>query len=516
MGHLTNEPDTGRDHFYTTAGKNARAGLSREVPVADPTTAIDRVNALTIPPSSSNPASINASVTGTYFAGVTIPDFVTCNSASASIIIIGGTNVECGNRQSVDWGALVNLGDGGVCTKIVGRSRVAVENNAMVVGTDGNIVNLRDARISPTQLASVGNVGFLVDGSCSEVFCSVVSAVIGGEGAKLIKHTATSPNPVEYIVGNVEFFAENQIFIDFDPPNATDQAIVNASSIQPSVDAISTAGSIAYRARNGRLIADDEVVSAETILLADANSRAALDLIVAFGNLLISDTAQADFSSEILVGDIAVSDTAILTTTLLNHVGDISVASGAKLSATILGHAGKVSPSAPGAGPISALIDNRRYGDRRVLDEILLIASDTTQQDPTTTDTPLQVTFGPSQRHLSADGTITIREKNQYFFRFELQLGRDVAGGVAFIYFRVLVDGVQEGESTFWKLDGPNDDVEVTIITDALELDGDQEVTLEMIRDSTGMDDGSLMVNTPVLGDWTPSRSAIVRMWRRS
>lgn len=516
MSHNVDINDTGRDFSFNAAGLESNEGVSIQVPVDTPTKAIARVNALDPAPSSSLPASINASVTGTYFTGVTIPDFVTCNSAFASIIIAGGTNVECGNRQSVDWGALLNLGDGGICTEIVGRSRVAVENNAMVVGTDGNIVNQRDTRIAPSQLASTGNIGFLVDGSCSEIFCSVVSAIIGGEGAKLIQHTATSPNPVEYIVGNVEFFNENQIFIDFNPPNASDQAVVNASSIQPSADAISTAGSIAYRARNGRLIADDEVVSAESLLVADANSRAALDLIVAFGNLLISDTAQADFSSEILVGDIALSDTAILTTTLLNHVGDISVASGAKLSANILGHTGKVSPSAPGAGPINALIDNRRYGDRRVLDEILLIASDTTQQDPTTTDTPLQVTFGPSQRHLSADGTITIREKNQYFFRFELQLGRDVAGGVAFIFFRVLVDGVQEGESTFWKLDGPNDDVEVTIITDALELDGGQEVTLEMIRDSTGMDDGSLMVNTPVLGDWTPSRSAIVRMWRRS
>lgn len=500
MGWKINIDPTGRDYYFNPAGKNARIGSGLEQAVEDPQTAIALINALAAQPSSSNPASLNAFVSGTYFAGVEIPQFVTGNCGSASILTFDAVNVICGGRHTVEWGSLLSLVSDGVCVKIAGKQRVRAVINALVVGTDGNAVNQTDARISPTQLLTTNGVGFDVSGVCEEVFCELVDGILGAEGAILIKHTATSNIPIEYKIGNCSFFNADQIFMEFNPPNATDQAIVEAASIQTSPDAtFSTAGSIGFRAMAGRLVVAIDVIQTDTIAKVEADARLALTAIVAFGDLVIETDAIADSFMTLMVGDITVD-------------------TGGLWNGVVLAHAGAISPSAPGDGRINGAIGGRRYGSWRVLDEILLKGADTTQQDPTTTDTPLQIKFGTAQVSLglAADGTITIPEKNQYFFKFELQIGRAGIGGIAFVFFRVLVDGSAVTESEFWKLDGANDDLAIKILVDAMELDAGQEVTLEMIRDSIGMDDGSLMVNTPVLGSWTPSRSAVVTMTRRS
>lgn len=501
MGRGNNIPKTGQDFFYTRAGDNTVSGRSNETPVFDPQTAIGRANDLDPPPSSLFPASINASVSGTYFQSVTIPDFVNCTSALASLIAVEPFCVSCGNRQGVSWGALINFNDGGSCLEIDGKFRVSAEVNTMVVGTEGDIINQRDSRIEPTQAASINNVGFLVTESCSEIFCSVVSAVIGGEGASLIRHDATSPNPVEYIVGNCTFFGDNQTFMEFNPPNATDQAIVNASSIQESTDAASTANSMGYRVRSGRLIADNEVIQAKYIGVIEEEGQFAIDSIIAVGKISVKDNAFANIAAEILVSDIEVDATAQANFMALNY-------------------SGTVTPSDPGAGPINGHLGSRRFGTWRVLDVVVLKGVDGTIQTPANIGVPLQVTFGPAQANpevsVDALGNITILVTNEYFFEFNFQLGRTFAGGVADMHLRTLVGGVQVGEDGYWALDKAGDDVRATILTDPLDLVAGQVVTVELLRSISGANDGSLFPVDPLQATWAVAPSASVTAVRRT
>lgn len=484
MSFKGNISPTGRDFFFNPAGNNAFKGSSVEISVEDPTTAIARVNALSPPPGPSDPASINASVTGLYATGVVIPEFTTCNSGSASILTSDAVNVECGDRQTVLWGSLLNFSNNGICCLIDGKVRTrAVVNSAIPLGDNG--------------------VGFRVDGDCDEVFVQLIQGVIGGDGGIMFHHTATSPTPIEYTVELVKFTNTNQTLIEYNPPNVTDQVIMNISSAQEApVLPTTSSGSMCIHALSGTLVVDAEVLQAETLLDVEDGARLGLDAQVGFGDAFVRDNGFADLKSiGFMNGNIVVEPLGVLNCDILNHIG------------TVL-------PSDPGAGPIDGIIDNKRYGKRRVLDVVVLSGADTTIQNPTGIGAPLKITFGAAQANpevsVNALGDISIDVTNEYFFRFEYQPGRNNNGGVAEIYFRVLVDGVQTGESIKASLNVLNDDFPVVVSTPPLDLISGQVVTAEMVRSITGSNDGSLFPNAPVQAGWTDAPSALVTVTRRT
>ena len=110
MGFRSNQPITGRDFYFSPSGDNTLSGTSDENPVATPLEAINRVNALVPPPSSSDTASINASVTGTSNDNLILPDSCSVNCNFASIISFFGDIVTGGSLQESSWGALLAMG----------------------------------------------------------------------------------------------------------------------------------------------------------------------------------------------------------------------------------------------------------------------------------------------------------------------------------------------------------------------------------------------------------------------
>lgn len=157
----------------------------------------------------------------------------------------------------------------------------------------------------------------------------------------------------------------------------------------------------------------------------------------------------------------------------------------------------------------------------KVLPEIALVLSseDTTNQVPSGLDTALQVKFGPATGTsadpvvLAADGVITFNVGGTYLFNgfgnFERQ---GSSGGVSVTAFRALLNGVQVSPTKAVELDTPGFIVpyELTI---PITVEAGDELTWEIMRDSSGVDQGGLYTHT-MLGGWSNVPSADVRIFQ--
>ena len=148
----------------------------------------------------------------------------------------------------------------------------------------------------------------------------------------------------------------------------------------------------------------------------------------------------------------------------------------------------------------------------------VLRAFSMSSQNPSGTDNPLKIEFGAAQGsgsdpvQLSSSGDITINEDRQYDFKATFQYARTAAGGVSFLFSRVLLNGVQQGNSILVKLDNANVNMPAQI-----EFTGDlvatDVVTFEIFRDSQGNNSGGLFTDTPTLS-WNDSPSATIVVTR--
>ena len=153
----------------------------------------------------------------------------------------------------------------------------------------------------------------------------------------------------------------------------------------------------------------------------------------------------------------------------------------------------------------------------------VLNSVDTTDQEPSGVDTPLQVTFGPATGTVSdpvmlaADGSITFNQAGTYLFNgygnFERQ---GAAGGLSVIGFRSLLNGVQNSPVKAVELESPNVMVpyELTI---PIKVEAGDVLTWEIIRDSSGtasgQNQGGLYTHT-MLGPWDNVPSADVNIFQ--
>lgn len=155
-------------------------------------------------------------------------------------------------------------------------------------------------------------------------------------------------------------------------------------------------------------------------------------------------------------------------------------------------------------GEVVAEVDSRH--------SIVMSASSTaTSQLPSTTDTPLQVEFGPLQSEtdvsLAADGTFTINTSGKYIFDFMFHYGRTGATGTSIMLGRVLVNGSQVNGTFASKIDGADTLIPWKgMIT--LDLTAGNTVAFEIMRDSAGNDSGGLYKIDPTLAGWSDAPSA--------
>jgi len=147
---------------------------------------------------------------------------------------------------------------------------------------------------------------------------------------------------------------------------------------------------------------------------------------------------------------------------------------------------------------------------------LLVATSVATTQEPSVTDTALQIEFGPLQTttdiDISAAGAITFKTAGKYIISPFFQYGRAGASGTSILLNRYLRNGVQEGNSLAAKVDNAevlvpwSSSIQFTaVINDVL--------TIELIRDSAGSNSGGLFALTSTAG-WNTAPCASIQIYK--
>ena len=150
----------------------------------------------------------------------------------------------------------------------------------------------------------------------------------------------------------------------------------------------------------------------------------------------------------------------------------------------------------------------------------VLAATSTVNQTPSGLDSPLQVSFGAAQGTsgdavmIDANGLITFNQTGLYLINGYGNIERQgSSGGVTVTLFRFLVNGVQSSSTKGVELDstGVMFPYEITIpinITTA-----GTTMSFEIMRDSSGVNNGGLYTHTS-LGGWSNVPSAEISIWQ--
>ena len=142
---------------------------------------------------------------------------------------------------------------------------------------------------------------------------------------------------------------------------------------------------------------------------------------------------------------------------------------------------------------------------------IVLEASSFIDQQPSGTDTPLQISFGAAQDNatidLNADGTITFLKDGLYNIVLDAEYGRTGASGDSELRFRALVNNSPQSPVVSARIDSANTRVPLffTLLTNFVVND---TFKIQILRDSSGNDSGGLFTAASTPGDWEDSPSA--------
>lgn len=150
---------------------------------------------------------------------------------------------------------------------------------------------------------------------------------------------------------------------------------------------------------------------------------------------------------------------------------------------------------------------------------LVLSASDTNDQEPTSLDTPLQVTFGPAQNtasdpvSLDANGVITFNQAGLYLFTGYANFERQgSSGGISATLFRPLLNSVQADVTKMVELKEPGVSVPYEVSVPLTVSQGDT-LTYEILRDSSGVDQGGLYAHINS-SSWDDIPSASIKIFK--
>ncbi len=156
--------------------------------------------------------------------------------------------------------------------------------------------------------------------------------------------------------------------------------------------------------------------------------------------------------------------------------------------------------------------------DDRVSVIVVAVGSHAADQGPTATDTSHQVLFGAGgtitgDMTINADGSVTCGTTGSYLFFTNLTYGRSSGVSFAEIFIRILIDGAQVGGSGINRFN--NADTRLTkSVTFTQNLTAGDVFTMEIVRDSTGDDDGGLFVSNPTAAGWEDVPSSSIAIYK--
>lgn len=184
---------------------------------------------------------------------------------------------------------------------------------------------------------------------------------------------------------------------------------------------------------------------------------------------------------------------------------------------------GSVSPAGPKLGTLTegigfdlVTVDTAagRSSGVSIDTKYVFIAQSDSDQQPNAVNEPMQVRFGPasstSEFQLDADGTLTCLQSGTYEVYSRMLIGRTGGStGEADIFMRALVNGNQVGPTVFAKVAG-TDFVFPAIFHYYLTANAGDVMQVELIRGSTGANEGGILRQSPTLAGWDEVPSAYI------
>ncbi len=156
--------------------------------------------------------------------------------------------------------------------------------------------------------------------------------------------------------------------------------------------------------------------------------------------------------------------------------------------------------------------------------EILIRQSSTaSSQQPSSLDTEITIEFGPAfgtasdPIELDADGIFTVNESGSYFVKPFVNYGRTTSQGEVELFFRMVLNGAQYGNSIFARLDD-DDTVIPSNVESIVDLSAGDVFHFELIRDSSngGINNGGIFTGVPTPLGWNNSPCASITVSRLS
>lgn len=525
MGRLNNFDNNPNGTYFAAGGNEDNDGLSQEKPKLLPQSAITVLG---------GGGQVTASQGGDFTTTVVLNDGMVFDAPGGNFVINAPVSITMASLCLANTLGVFNDEDDGICWLIDNESRVGIRT--LFTNPTGN-----------------DGVGFKITGACESVFITTDQMRMDGLRTVGFDVDASSPDPINITSDSLIIEEDDQTVVRFNPPDST-ILIVNASAITMGPGA---SGSTAYDIQGGiciiRLQGElnvDTAIHVRTGAIAILNCEDVNgDIIVDSGALLLVDiqrhtgTITNNGTLEGEIGSTTFQPVTINGLKTPNTTAILTLITGGLNGGTSKTFITNQDPKGdiPGTpGDFAVRVDgvNTRIYQHRgasgndtdwvnISDskrETVLLASSFVDQPllpgGITTDQALQITFGAAQFgptdpvELSAAGAMTANITDQYYFDATVQFGRTGAGAASQLFFRTLVNGVQEGESVFAKIDNSNTNLS-TQMNSILDLTAGAVVTFEFIRDSSGFDSGSLFTDNPTAAGWNNSPSAHIHVSRR-
>lgn len=446
-----------RGFYFSQSGNSDFDGSSFEKPKATAQQAIDAATALSPPPSGTGIAVVSSAQGGSFTDGFVLSDFVQFNGQNVSITTSDSIGIELASFLNCTLTTFVSTANNAISYNIDGQQSIGID--ADFLGVFG-----------------ANSIGLKVTGLVDDLFLEISLITITGVGGIGVDVTAEMTTPIDMNFNSISLDADDTIFCQCNSVTTDDTCVLEVSSIKKTAAATNTT---AFNMKNGVMIIES-------------------------GNI------QADVALKLETG-------ATINIVCERMIGDIIIDSGGTLHCVIVEHIGTITNN----GTINGLIDGVPFGtyQQKPFQERMLLAESFNTQSPVGKDSPLQLEFGSAQFgpsdpvQLDALGNIRINQSDQYNVFITLQYGRIGAGSFSLLFFRILVDGVQTGSSHSAKLDNTEANFPIEFSAPFNFISG-QTVTVEIWRDSTGFDAGSLFPETPTLVGANATPSAVILMTR--
>lgn len=159
--------------------------------------------------------------------------------------------------------------------------------------------------------------------------------------------------------------------------------------------------------------------------------------------------------------------------------------------------------------------DSMLFAAKGVREVELLRATSTTTQQPSTTNTPIVLSFGVAQKAvtdpvmINSSGLVTFNQAGSYAIRVSLRFGRTGGVGTSIMAARIRINGAQAGFVDAIKLESAEVYIPYESRSPGVMNAGDT-LDVQIIRDSAGHNSGGVFTQAVTAAGWGPSPSCAI------